>query len=130
MMRRALAIDEASFGPNHPKVAIRLNNLAQLLKAMNRLDEAEPLMRRHVLIFGDFGLTTGHQHPHFEAALTNYSILLKAIGRSEAEVERALTSVTAEAQFARLPAVTLPDSQSPICLVIPHVATELKLLPR
>ena len=27
-MRRALAIDEASYGPDHPNVAIRLNNLA------------------------------------------------------------------------------------------------------
>ncbi len=28
LMRRALAIDETSFGPDHPNVAIRLNNLA------------------------------------------------------------------------------------------------------
>ena len=44
-MRRALAIDEASYGPD-PDVAIDLNNLAQLLKATNRLAEAEPLIRR------------------------------------------------------------------------------------
>ena len=44
-MRRALAIDEHSFGPDHPNVATDLNNLAQLLKATNRLAEAEPLMR-------------------------------------------------------------------------------------
>ena len=31
-MRRALEIDEASLGPNHPIVAVRLNNLAQLLQ--------------------------------------------------------------------------------------------------
>ena len=31
LMRRALAIDEKSYGPDHPKVAIRLNNLAELL---------------------------------------------------------------------------------------------------
>ncbi|MFN6353691.1 MAG: NB-ARC domain-containing protein, partial [Cyanobacteriota bacterium] len=33
---RALAIDEASYGPDHPRVAIDLNNLAQLLQATNR----------------------------------------------------------------------------------------------
>ena len=33
-------------GPHHPEVAIRLNNLAQLLKDTNRLAEAEPLMTR------------------------------------------------------------------------------------
>ena len=49
-MRRALAINEKSFGPDHPNVAIRLNNLAQLLKATNRLAEAEPLMRRALAI--------------------------------------------------------------------------------
>ena len=45
-MRRALAIDEHGYGPNHPDVARDLNNLAWLLQATNRLGEAEPLMRR------------------------------------------------------------------------------------
>ena len=45
-MKRALAIDEKSYGPEHPDVARDLNNLAQLLKDTNRLGEAEPLMRR------------------------------------------------------------------------------------
>ena len=31
LMRRALAIDEKSFGPDHPNVARDLNNLAVLL---------------------------------------------------------------------------------------------------
>ena len=35
-MRRALAIAEQAYGPDHPDVAIRLNNLAQLLQATNR----------------------------------------------------------------------------------------------
>ncbi len=46
LMRRALAIVETRYGAGHPLVAIRLNNLAQLLKATNRLSEAEPLMWR------------------------------------------------------------------------------------
>ena len=49
-MRRALAIDEASYGPDHPNVASDLNNLASLLQATNRLGEAEPLMRRALAI--------------------------------------------------------------------------------
>ncbi|MEZ6056868.1 MAG: hypothetical protein R3C01_09190 [Planctomycetaceae bacterium] len=45
-MRQA-ASDEASFGPEHPKVASHLNNpLASLLKETSRLAEAEPLVRR------------------------------------------------------------------------------------
>ena len=35
LYRRALAIAEASLGPDHPEVAIRLNNLAALLYATN-----------------------------------------------------------------------------------------------
>ena len=49
-MRRALAIDEQSYGPDHPNVAIRLNNLALLFQDTNRLAEAEPLMRRALAI--------------------------------------------------------------------------------
>ena len=49
-MKRALAIDEKSYGPDHPDVARDLNNLAQLLQATNRLGEAEPLMRRALAI--------------------------------------------------------------------------------
>ena len=41
LFRRALAIDEASYGPDHPEVAIRLNNLARLLQATNRLADAD-----------------------------------------------------------------------------------------
>ena len=46
MYRRALAIDERSYGPDQPDVATGLNNLAGLLLATNRLKEAEPLYRR------------------------------------------------------------------------------------
>jgi hypothetical protein len=43
-MRRALNIDEQSYGENHPSVAIRLNDLALLLKDTNRLTDAESLI--------------------------------------------------------------------------------------
>ena len=49
-MRRALAIDEKSFGPEHPNVARDLGNLALLLQDTNRLAEAEPPMRRALAI--------------------------------------------------------------------------------
>jgi hypothetical protein len=35
-MRRALAIADASYGPDHPNVATALNNLAELLRATSR----------------------------------------------------------------------------------------------
>jgi hypothetical protein len=46
LYRRALAIDEKSYGPDHPHVARDLNNLALLLQDTNRPNEAEPLFRR------------------------------------------------------------------------------------
>jgi hypothetical protein len=56
LFRRALAIDEKSFGPDHPEVAMDLNNLAGLLPAPpTGLAEAEPLSGRHLRIFAEFG---------------------------------------------------------------------------
>ena len=83
LMRRALTIDEKSFGEDHPKVAIDLNNLAQLLKATNRLSEAEPLMRRALTIDEK---SFGEDHPNVAIRLNNLAQLLKATNRlSEAE---------------------------------------------
>ena len=47
-MRRALEIDEASYGLDHPGVATDLNNLAGLLQTTNRLAEAESLIGRAI----------------------------------------------------------------------------------
>jgi len=46
LIRRALAITERSFGPDHPDVIRDLKNLAQLLQVTNRRTEAEPLLQR------------------------------------------------------------------------------------
>jgi Tetratricopeptide repeat len=82
-MRRALAINEASYGPDHPTVATHLNNLAHLLQATNRLGEAEPLMRRVVSIFE---ASFGRDHPNVATALSNLAHLLQATNRlGEAE---------------------------------------------
>ncbi|MCH8852647.1 MAG: tetratricopeptide repeat protein, partial [Planctomycetes bacterium] len=79
LMRRALAIDEQSYGAEHPNVAIRLNNLAQLLQATNRLAEAEPLMRRALAIDEQ---SYGAEHPRV-ATLNNLAQLLQATNRLE-----------------------------------------------
>ena len=75
-MRRALSIDEQSLGPDHPTVAIRLNNLAQLLQETNQLAAAEPLMRRACDIFA---ASLGLDHPNSKIAAENYRLLLEAI---------------------------------------------------
>ncbi len=90
LMRRALAIDEGSYGPDHPRVATDLNNLAQLLKDTNRLSEAEPLMRRGVRILIEFQHQTGHEHPNFRAGLANYQDLLQALEKTPEQIEQQL----------------------------------------
>lgn len=93
LMRRALSIDEQSYGPTHPDVAVDLNNLAQLLQDTNRLSEAEPLMRQQLLIFQNFRGSTGHENPHMQAALANYRSLLKALEKSESEIDQTIADL-------------------------------------
>ena len=83
LYRRALAIDEASYGENHPEVAINLNNLANLLEDTNRLVEAEPLYRRALAIDE---VSYGENHPTVAIDLNNLACLLEATNRS-AEAE-------------------------------------------
>ncbi len=83
LYRRALAIAEASLGPNHPTVATYLDNLASLLQATNRLAEAEPLYRR-ALAIAEASLRPNH--PEVAIDLNNLAMLLRATKRlSEAE---------------------------------------------
>ena len=90
LLRRALAIDEASYGPDHLNVAIRLNNLAALLQDTNRLGEAEPLMRRALVIDE---ASYGPDHPNVAIDLNNLASLLWAtnrLGEAEPLMRRAL----------------------------------------
>ncbi|MEO0817427.1 MAG: tetratricopeptide repeat protein [Pseudomonadota bacterium] len=87
---RALEIDEAYYGPNHPTMATRLNNLAQLLQATNRLGDAEPLMARVVDISEK---AYDGNHPQVAIALNNLAQLLhdtNRLGDAEPLMRRAL----------------------------------------
>ena len=80
LMWRALEIDKATFGEQHPDVATDLNNLATLLQATHRIEEAEPLMRRALEI--DVA-AFGEQHPTVATDLNNLATLLLETNRSE-----------------------------------------------
>ncbi|WP_207896429.1 tetratricopeptide repeat protein [Nitrosomonas sp. Nm84] len=99
LMRRALAIDEASFGEDHPNVASVLNNLAQLLKATNRLADAEPLMRRALVILIE---SVGAEHPYSRTVMNNYIVSLQELGMTKMRLKRILRtcSVRDEAVIA------------------------------
>ena len=62
----------------HPEVAIRLNNLAALLTATNRLAEAEPLLRWALAIFER---SLGHDHPSTVTVRNNLADLLREMGK-------------------------------------------------
>ncbi|MBI5695874.1 MAG: tetratricopeptide repeat protein [Nitrospirae bacterium] len=74
----SLHLAESEYGPEHPEVAVRLNNLAQLLKATNRLAEAEPLMRRALNIDED---SFGKNHPKVAIRYNNLAQLLQDTNR-------------------------------------------------
>jgi tetratricopeptide (TPR) repeat protein len=89
--KRAIAIAEANFPPNDPRVAIHLNNLAQFLKNTNRLGEAEPLMRRALAIDQ---ASRRPDHPDVAIHLHNLAALLQAtnrLGEAEPLMHRALS---------------------------------------
>ena len=83
LMCRALAIYEASFGPDHPNVAAGLSNLARLLQKTNRHSQAEPMFRRALAIDE---ASFGPDHPHVAIRLNNLAGLLQDTNRhSQAE---------------------------------------------
>jgi tetratricopeptide (TPR) repeat protein len=80
LYRRALAIDEKAYGPDHSEVATDLNNLAELLRQTNRLQEAEPLHRRALAISEK---ALGPEHPDVAIRLNNLAELLTDTNRLE-----------------------------------------------
>jgi tetratricopeptide (TPR) repeat protein len=83
LMRCALAIDKASYGPDYPFVAADLNNLASLLQDTNRPAEAEPLYRRALAIFE---ASFGPDYPFVATVLDNLAQLHRETSRlAEAE---------------------------------------------
>ncbi len=117
-MRQTLAINEASFGKDHPDVATALNNLARLLQATNHLAEAGPLMRRTLEVFVKVTRATGHPHPDLESVLGNYHILLEEMGDTQAQVADKLNDLLAPAgltmqQPAEVPAAPVSAPSAP-----------------
>jgi len=83
IIRKILDQEQARLGPDHPRVAIALNNLAQLLQATNRLAEAEPLMQQAWQIHE---ASYGPDHPLVAIDINNLATLLQATNRlAEAE---------------------------------------------
>jgi tetratricopeptide (TPR) repeat protein len=78
LYRRALAIGEASYDPNHPEVAAVLNNLAGLLQNTNRPSDAEPFYWRALAIYE---ASYGPDHPDVAKSFSNLASLLTGTKR-------------------------------------------------
>ena len=81
--KEALAIRERALGPDHPDVAVSLNNLAQLYRAEGRDPEAEPLLKRSLAIREK---ALAPDHPAVALSLNNLAALYRSQGR-DAEAE-------------------------------------------
>jgi CHAT domain-containing protein/tetratricopeptide (TPR) repeat protein len=80
---RALEVAAKTIGPNDPRVATALNNLAELYRVQGKYSDAEPLYKRSLEITEK---ALGKNHPHVAYSLNNLALLYQAQGKySEAE---------------------------------------------
>jgi tetratricopeptide (TPR) repeat protein len=84
LYKRALAVREQALGPDHPDVAVSLNNLAELYRAQGHYADAEPLHKRALAIREK---ALGPDHPGVAVSLNNLALLYQAQGRY-ADAER------------------------------------------
>ena len=86
------ALKEAEkLGPNDPRLAASLNNLAAIYDAQGKYAEAEPLYKRSLAIREK---ALGPDHPDVATTLENYADLMRKTGR-EAEAEKMKVRATA-----------------------------------
>jgi len=80
MFERALSIDEASYGPDHPQVAIDVNNLGGVLQDLGDLEGAKKMYERALAIDES---RYGPNHPQVATRINNISSVLRAFGDME-----------------------------------------------
>ena len=83
LQKKALAILEKAFGPDHPTFAQAMNNLAELFREQGRYADAEPLYKRAL---ATWERAFGPDHPDVAQSLNNLAALYADNGRhSDAE---------------------------------------------
>jgi CHAT domain-containing protein len=98
LAERALRIQEKVLGPEHPTVALALNNLAELFRAQGDSARAEPLYQRALKILEK---VLGPEHPNVASSLYNLAVLFaaknditKAIAYTERSVKVSERNIT------------------------------------
>jgi tetratricopeptide (TPR) repeat protein len=88
--KRALAIDEATYGPNHPQVAIAMNNLGGVLRSLGDPEGAKTHFERALAIDE---AAYGPDHPKVAICVNNLGGVLRVLGDlkgAKVHYERAL----------------------------------------
>jgi len=78
--KKAMEVAEQNVGPDHPDVAIDLNNLAGLYRAQGHYAQAEPLYKRSLAIDEK---ALGPDHPDVAIDLNNLAGLYRAMNRGD-----------------------------------------------
>ena len=92
--QKAIEIAEENVGPDHPYVAISLNNLALLYSNEGEYAKAEPLYNRSLAIWEK---TLGPDHPYVANCLNELSRLYHAMGKNKkaSEVDKEIKRIRA-----------------------------------
>jgi tetratricopeptide (TPR) repeat protein len=91
LTERAVALAEEVLGPEHPKVAVSLNNLAELYRLKSNHERAESSLQRALAISEK---ALGAEHPAVAESLNNLARLYRVTGkfeRAEPLFQRALS---------------------------------------
>lgn len=80
LFRRALMIREKRLGPEHPRTAQSLHELAKLYTAQGQYEQAEPLLMQTLAVREK---TLGPAHPDVATTLEEYAGLLSATKREQ-----------------------------------------------
>ena len=78
--QKALEVAEENMGPDHPNVALSLNNLAELHRTQGDYAQAEPLYKRSLAIKEK---SLGPNHPNVATSLKNLANVYKSMKRIE-----------------------------------------------
>jgi eukaryotic-like serine/threonine-protein kinase len=88
---QAQGLRERLWGPDHPSLALNLNNIAIELLALGRREEAVATWRRSLSLLES---SRPPDHPSFAAPLTNLAVVQRSLGQldeARGNLERALT---------------------------------------
>lgn len=80
LLERALTLDKAAYGPDHPDVASDTNNLANVLRDLGQPEQARPLAERALAIDE---AAYGPDHPTVARDLNNLAWSLRVLGQPE-----------------------------------------------